>query len=77
MEVQQLLQLIIDKIIVHSRLITENDSIAGRKTEGQQIPFKIVIRLRLPQEYLKLLEAKANETWVNKPEEFGDKNVNW
>jgi hypothetical protein len=69
--------MIVDKIVVHSRPVTDKDVVAGRKTEDQQIPYKIEMKLHLPQEYLKLLEAKANETWVNKPEEFGDKNVNW
>jgi len=75
--VQQLLRMIVDKIVVHSRQVTEKDIVAGRKTANQQVPCKIEMKLRLPQEYLKLLEAKANETWVNKPGEFGDKNVNW
>lgn len=58
---QQLLRLLIKEIIVSSRKVTAKDKLAGRKKENQEIPYKILIKLRLPQEILKDLFQELNE----------------
>lgn len=49
---QNLLKLLVKEIIVSSRAVNKDDRIAGRKKEGQTLPSKLLIKLRLPNEIL-------------------------
>ena len=49
---QELLDVLIDKVVVRSRPVLPDDRISGRKKEGQYIPYKLVIHFRLPKEML-------------------------
>lgn len=51
-QTQRLIKLLIKEIVVAGRPVTNTDKIAGRKKEGQTIPNKILIKLRLPDEIL-------------------------
>jgi site-specific DNA recombinase len=66
-ELQKIIRLIVDRIEVHTRPVTEKDVIAGRRAEGQEIPHKIALFLRLPKEYMQLWEAEV----VGSVEKFG------
>lgn len=48
----KILHEIIEEIIVYSRPVEKTDIIAGRKKEKQQIPFRIHIKLKLPQDII-------------------------
>lgn len=69
-ELFDLIHLIVDRIHVYSRKMTKNDVIAGRKKEGQKIPYKIRIDLRLPQDMMTRLardgkfEVKNRQLWA-------------
>jgi len=52
-ELYGLLHELIEEIIVYSRPIEEKDVIAGRKKEGQKIPYRLHIKLKLPQDILR------------------------
>lgn len=60
-QIKQFLHMIVDHIEIFSRPINDNDVVAGRRSKDQMIPHKIVIFLRLPQEYLKMLEAQIEK----------------
>lgn len=45
-----ILHQLIEEIVVYTRPVKTSDSIAGKKKEGQEIPNRIHIKLRLPQE---------------------------
>ncbi len=50
-----LFHLLIEEVVVYSRPVTEEDKVAGRKKEGQLLPYRIHIKLRLPQDMLREL----------------------
>lgn len=52
-ELYTLLHELIEEIIVYSRLIEKKDTVAGRKKEGQKIPYRLHIKLKLPQDILR------------------------
>lgn len=52
-ELYSLLHELIEEIIVYSRPVEEKDTIAGRKKEGQKIPYRLHIKLKLPQDILR------------------------
>lgn len=52
-ELYTLLHELIEEIIVYSRPVEEKDIIAGRKKEGQKIPYRLHIKLKLPQDILR------------------------
>ncbi len=58
-EVQEILRMVIDRIIMHSRDLIESDQIAGRKVPNQAIPYKIDIHLKLPKEYMDEMKSKV------------------
>lgn len=61
-ETQGLLQLFIKEIVISTRPVNAKDVIAGRKKESQEIPDKILIKLRLPSEiYLDELEKTEKQ----------------
>lgn len=57
---QDLLRLIIKDIVVASRPVTQKDIIAGKKTNDQEIPHKLLIKLRLPKDILMSYVREAN-----------------
>ena len=59
---------IIDRIIIQSRNVLPIDSIAGRKKDGQFMPYGIEIKLRLPEEIIIALAkqefgVKTDNVW--------------
>jgi len=69
-----LVHMIIDEIIVFSRPKRKTDSISGPKKEGQMVPYKLNISLKIPSEMLKdllfklspesKLEAEKEKWWA-------------
>lgn len=57
-EVYDILHLMIDEISVYSRPVKPSDKVAGRKKEGQQIPYRIHIKFKLPQEMFNDMSAQ-------------------
>lgn len=51
-ELYDLIHSLIEEIIVYSRPAKDNDIIAGKKRADQQIPYRIHIKLKLPQDIL-------------------------
>jgi hypothetical protein len=49
---------LVNKIMVYSRPVVETDRLAGRKKEGQHIPFKVDIVLNLPEQLLRQFKAE-------------------
>ena len=70
---------LIDDIVVYSRSVTDEDKVAGRKKQDQQIPYSISIVLRLPIEIL--YDVVTSKEFRDKPKpqtkQFGVKNGNW
>lgn len=54
-ELYDLIHMLINQVVVHSRPLKRGDRIAGRKKEGQLIPERIDIHLNLPQNLLRQL----------------------
>lgn len=48
----EILRMLIDEIIVYTRPITKDDKIAGNKKPNQEIPYRLRIRLKLPQDII-------------------------
>lgn len=53
-----LLKLVIQEVIVASRDLNSTDIIAGKRKADQKIPYKILIKLRLPKEIIRGLHAQ-------------------
>lgn len=51
--VYDMLHELIEEIIVYSRSVEESDVVAGRKKPQQKIPYRINIKLKLPQDILR------------------------
>lgn len=60
-EVYDLIHAMIEEITVYSRPVRESDKIAGRKKEGQQVPNRIHIKFKLPQEMLNVFGHQKAE----------------
>lgn len=60
-ETKRMLSLIISEIVIFSRPVTSKDLIAGRKKRDQEIPYKILIRLRLPHNILQDLTKETQK----------------
>lgn len=60
-EAYNLLHSLIEEIIVYSRPVKDDDVIAGKKREGQEIPFRIHIKLKLPQDILQGLVGGSGQ----------------
>lgn len=58
-KVEEILKRIVDQIIVYSRPVTEEDTIAGVRKNNQQIPYKLDIKLRLPKQMLEDFAIRA------------------
>lgn len=52
-----LLHELIEEIVIYSRPIKKGDIIAGRQKEGQQIPHRLHIKLKLPQDILRQIKT--------------------
>lgn len=67
-EIFDILHMLISRIIVYSRPVTEKDKIAGRKKPDQFIPYKLELELRLPQDILTQLTSrfgvKSSDLWT-------------
>lgn len=57
-EAYTLLHELIEEIIVSSRPLTERDIVAGKRKKDQKIPFRLHIKLKLPQEILHSLPTQ-------------------
>lgn len=62
---QDLLKLLIKDIIVASRPITAQDIVAGKKKDSQEIPYKLLIKLRLPREILSGYVRETNSKAID------------
>ena len=60
-ELYELLHELIEEIIVYSRPIEEKDIIAGRRKEGQKIPYRLHIKLKLPQDILRQIDGGSGQ----------------
>ncbi len=63
-EVWSILHTLIEEIVVYSRPITEKDTVAGIRREGQRIPDRLHIKLKLPQEIIQELAVRGENTSV-------------
>lgn len=70
---QELLRLLIKDIVVASRPVTSKDIVAGKKKENQEIPYKLLIKLRLPREILSGYVREANSKAID----LGDLTEIW
>lgn len=70
-EAYKVLHMLIEEIIVYSRPATNDDVIAGRRSEGQQIPNRLHIKLKLPQDILNELAEVMNPEIEKTPPEGG------
>lgn len=61
-EVYDVLHMLIDEIIVYVRPVTKKDKVAGRKKEGQMMPNRLHIKLKLPQNIINELAQEHNPT---------------
>ena len=52
-DIYNILHSLIEEIIVYSRLVKSDDIIGGKRKENQEIPYKIEIKLKLPQDILR------------------------
>lgn len=48
----EILHLLIEEIVVYSRPVNSKDRLSGQKKENQSLPYKLHIKLKLPQEIL-------------------------
>lgn len=53
-----LLHELIEEVIIYSRPVRETDTIAGKRKKDQQIPFRLHIKLKLPEELLKSIPTQ-------------------
>lgn len=58
-QIYDILHMLIEEIVVYSRSLTKKDSVAGKKKQNQQIPFRLHIKLKLPQEILQQFAEKG------------------
>ena len=64
----QLIHKLFEEIVVYSTGLGPNSAkIAGKKREGQAIPTKLHIKVRLPKEILKEIEGKKLQEIYNSP----------
>ena len=57
-ETKKLIHELIEEIVVYSRPVEESDRIAGKRKKDQKIPFRLHIKLKLPQDILHELSMK-------------------
>ena len=50
---------LIEEIVVYTRPLKKGDIVAGRRKEAQEIPYRLHIKLKLPQDILKKIGMKA------------------
>jgi site-specific DNA recombinase len=67
---------LVNKIMVYSRPVVETDRLAGRKKEGQHIPFKLDIVLNLPEQLLRQFKADFEKNASTDSLTFGVKTAN-
>lgn len=58
-----MLHSIIDEIVVFTCSVKKTDKVSGQKKANQEVPFKLEIMLKLPQEFLADLVAKMEEDY--------------
>jgi site-specific DNA recombinase len=51
-ELYNLIHTLVEEIVVYTRDARSEDKIAGKKKANQQVPFRLEIKLRLPQDFL-------------------------
>ncbi len=52
-EAKHILHTLIEEVLIYSRPVTDGDVIAGKKRPDQQIPYRIHVKLKLPQDILR------------------------
>lgn len=67
-DIKDIIHTMIDEIAVYSRPVEEGDSVAGRKKKGQQVPYRIHIKFKLPQEMLNTFGKQEAIIKENAPE---------
>jgi site-specific DNA recombinase len=73
-ELYDLIHVLVEEIVVYTRDATVTDRIAGKKKSNQQVPFKLEIKLRLPQDFLEDLFEEQDKKYN---EELLVKNHTW
>ena len=56
----ELVHHLIDEIVVYTRPLKKDDKIAGVRKKDQQVPFRLHIKLKLPQDILHDLYEKSS-----------------
>lgn len=70
-----LLHDLIEEIVVYTRPTKDTDVIAGKRKEGQEIPYRLHIKLKLPEEILKEIYIQTGEETKLIQDSYGSKNV--
>lgn len=70
-EVYNILHMLIEEIVVYARPVTNVDVIAGRRSKDQQLPNRLHIKLKLPQEILNEMAERENPV-IEKTSLVGD-----
>lgn len=60
-EVYKILHTLIEEIVVYSRPVSKTDVIAGSRKEKQEIPYRLHIKLKLPQDILQDLVSSEQK----------------
>lgn len=92
-EAQKLLHSLVECITVYSRPLKDTDSVSGRKSSTQHIPYRIDIQLRLPEQFIYdyiekrkkepnsfstgIIELKDDGSFENLLGQFVSKKPNW
>jgi len=61
--VEEVIHMLVDEIVIYSRDKKNTDIIAGPKKDGQEVPFRLSMRLKLPQDIL--AEISSQEHLIN------------
>lgn len=64
-ELYTLLHELIEEIVVYSRPVGEKDVIAGKRKKGQKIPYRLHIKLKLPQDILQDICSNSGQEFVS------------
>jgi len=55
---RDIVRALVEEIVIVSRPVAKSDIVAGRKRDDQQIPYRLLIRFRLPQEIIQKILPK-------------------
>lgn len=73
-KVYDIIHMLIDEIVVYSRDKKATDKISGRKKDNQKIPYRISIRMKLPQDILREISKQEiiEEVYIGKKEKLSE-----